>query len=430
MSNQDKQVTNASSNIQSRVQKALGENRGMTRKRQAGDNVKNIFTYLSALLALFVLGSVVVYIFNNGWSTLNGEMLTNDYWAGNYNINLQETQAGEFSIPADLEEDSYFSPRYGFAVFNSQDASGRAIVEISHIDADSPILSGIGTGQYDGQELAPTTGSAVRTINYLDQDGGFGLVTAKDAETFITTIEAETSEISSVFYQTPGGGVRGSIIATVMLMLVTLLIALPIGVAAAIYLHELAPDNQVTKWMRSAIEMLNGVPSIVFGLMGMTVLFPITALFGATTPNVLLGGLTMAVVLLPVVIRQTEEALKTVPTSLRMGSLALGATQSQTIFKVVLPNALPGILSAALLSISRVIGESAALIYTMGTAVSDNPRWTEGATTLAVQIWSVMSGEQPNFELASAISILILVVVFILNITVRLITNKLNKRWE
>lgn len=133
--------------------------------------------------------------------------------------------------------------------------------------------------------------------------------------------------------------------------------------------------------------------------------------------------------LLPVVIRQTEEALITVPDSLRMGSLALGATKTQTIFRVVLPNALPGILSAALLSVSRVIGESAALIYTMGTAVSDNPTWTGSGTSLALQIWSVMSGEQPNFALASAISILILVVVLALNITVRVISKQLNKRW-
>ncbi|HHX07366.1 MAG TPA: ABC transporter permease subunit, partial [Erysipelothrix sp.] len=109
---------------------------------------------------------------------------------------------------------------------------------------------------------------------------------------------------------------------------------------------------------------------------------------------------------------------------------SLGATETQTIFKVVLPTALPGIISAVLLAISRVIGESAALIYTMGTAISDNPEILQPATTLAVQIWSIMSGEQPNFELASAISIIILVVVLSLNILVKAITTRLNRKWE
>ncbi len=113
-----------------------------------------------------------------------------------------------------------------------------------------------------------------------------------------------------------------------------------------------------------------------------------------------------------------------------MASLSLGATKSQTIFKVILPSALPGILSAILLAISRVIGESAALIYTMGTTIVDDPKILEGATSLAVQIWQIMSGEQPNFELASAISIVILVIVLTLNLTVKLISNRLNRKWS
>lgn len=138
----------------------------------------------------------------------------------------------------------------------------------------------------------------------------------------------------------------------------------------------------------------------------------------------------MAVVLLPLIIRQTEESLKVVPSDLRYASLSLGATQTQTIFKVVLPSALPGILTASLLSISRIIGESAALIYTMGTFISDKPQLDQGATTLAVQIWSLMSGEQPNFELSSTISIIILMIVLSLNITVKLISYRLNKKWS
>ena len=178
-----------------------------------------------------------------------------------------------------------------------------------------------------------------------------------------------------------------------------------------------------------AIETLTGVPSIVYGLMGVSVLFPITRAFGATTTNILLGSLTMAIILLPTIIRSTEEALLVVPNSLRDASLSLGANQSQTIFKVVLPCAVPGILTGVLLSIGRVIGESAALIYTMGTFINDSPTLLSQGTSLAVHIWSVMSGEQPNFELASAISIIILIFVLCLNIIVKLLSKRLNKAW-
>ena len=137
----------------------------------------------------------------------------------------------------------------------------------------------------------------------------------------------------------------------------------------------------------------------------------------------------MAIILLPTIIRSTEEALLVVPQSLRDASLSLGANQSQTIFKVILPCAVPGILTGVLLSIGRVIGESAALIYTMGTYVNDTPTLISQGTSLAVQIYNIMSSEQPNFELACAISIVILVFVLILNIAVKLLSKRFSKAW-
>lgn len=186
----------------------------------------------------------------------------------------------------------------------------------------------------------------------------------------------------------------------------------------------------MTAWLRSSIELLSGVPSVVFGLMGMTMLFNVTKLMGITGQSTMLGALTLAVILLPVIIRQTEEALINVPDGYRMASLSMGATQFQTIYKIIIPNALPGILSATLLSISRIIGESAALIFTMGTAITDNPAWNARGTSLAVHIFTVMSGEQPNFELASAISIVILFIVLILNISVKYLTYRMTRDKE
>ena len=252
---------------------------------------------------------------------------------------------------------------------------------------------------------------------------------SQSAKEIVAMLDTNATSIKSMYFKTPGGGIRGSIITTLYLIVVSLLIALPLGIAAAIYLHEYAKPTRMTGFIRSAIEMLTGVPSIIFGLMGVAVLFPITQVFGATTTNILLGSLTMSVILLPTIIRSTEEALIVVPSSLRDASLSLGANQSQTIFKVVLPCAVPGILTGVLLSIGRIIGESAALIYAMGTYVNDTPELLSQGTSLAVHIYNIMSSEQPNFELASAISLVILIFVLVLNISIKLLSKRFNKAW-
>ncbi|MFA6627718.1 MAG: ABC transporter permease subunit, partial [Bacilli bacterium] len=139
------------------------------------------------------------------------------------------------------------------------------------------------------------------------------------------------------------------------------------------------------------------------------------------------GALTLSIILLPIIIKTTEESLKVIPHSYRMASLALGASRTQTTFKIVLPNALSGILTATLLSIGRIIGESAALIYAVGTAIKDTAIINDKSTSLAVHIWSLMSGENPNYELACAISIIILMVVALISIGVKIISKKVNK---
>ena len=213
-----------------------------------------------------------------------------------------------------------------------------------------------------------------------------------------------------------------------MLIGLSLLFSVPIGIFAAIYLYAIAKQNRLTMFVRSSIELLAGVPSIIFSMMGITLIFPIIQLFGASGQSIILGSLTMAVLLLPVLIRQTEEALRSVPSSYAQASLALGATQTETLFRVVLPSARNGIFSACLLAVSRIIGESAALIFTMGTAIQDSPSVGSGATSLAVQIYVLMGGENPNFELASAISIVILILVLALNLTVKVVSALSDKK--
>ncbi|GIW73070.1 MAG: phosphate ABC transporter, permease protein PstA [Planctomycetota bacterium] len=160
------------------------------------------------------------------------------------------------------------------------------------------------------------------------------------------------------------GGVRGgifpAIVGTLWLVLGTAAVALPVGMAAAVYLSEYAREGRLTSWIRVAIVTLAGVPSVVFGLFGLG-LFVIFFGFGA---SVLAGSLTLALLILPVIIVASEEALRAVPQSLREGSLALGATPWQTIWYNVLPCALPGMLTGSILGIARAAGETAPILFT------------------------------------------------------------------
>lgn len=400
------------------------------------DYLLNGFTYLSSMISILILISIFVFIFTKGASLISFELLKNDYWSNNYlaEIKSEENHTGSFARPSDLSDEASFSEKWGIAFVDAISNDKQQLVLVEYIDPQSPFAHTIdkSAGANKGLDLNLEVGVQVEKIDFTHEDGSSdytGNLASQNASQVIAVLNDEAASITSIYVKTPGGGIRGSLITTAILILVSLLIALPIGIAAAIYLNEYAAKSRVNHLIRSGIETLTGVPSIVYGLMGVTVLFPITKALGASTTNVLLGSLTMAIILLPTIIRSSEEALLVVPNSLRDASLSLGANQSQTIFKVVLPCAVPGILTGVLLSIGRVIGESAALIYTMGTFINDSPTLMTQGTSLAVHIWSVMSGEQPNFELASAISIIILIFVLCLNIIVKLLSKRLNKAW-
>jgi phosphate transport system permease protein len=149
----------------------------------------------------------------------------------------------------------------------------------------------------------------------------------------------------------------------------------------------------------------------------------------ATGPSILSGAMTLAVIVLPVIIRTTEESLKVVPNEYRQAAFALGASKTQTVFKTVIPSALPGILSATLLSIGRIVGESAALIFAIGVIIKDEVSIFGQSTSLAVHIYAMMTDEPANIELSATISLIILAIVLFLNITIKLLTRRMiNKR--
>lgn len=218
-----------------------------------------------------------------------------------------------------------------------------------------------------------------------------------------------------------------SIITTLMTVGLSLLIAVPIGLCTAIFLNEYAKKNNFfIKTIRGAIDLLNGVPSIVYGLFGM---ITFVALIGGTS-SILAGTLTISIMLLPTIVRSTEESLKSVQDSLREGSLALGAGKMRTIFKIVLPSALPGIMSAIILSMGRVIAESAPFIYTMGSVISATPTgYLDSNATLAVALYR-LSGEGWYVNEAYATAVVLIILVLGLNLLAELIAGKLNKKLQ
>ena len=174
-----------------------------------------------------------------------------------------------------------------------------------------------------------------------------------------------TPDLFSLTYNSDNVSCMPSIINTIMLTLLTLVIAVPFGVGAAIYLAEYAKKgNKLVKVIRTMAETLAGIPSIVYGLFGM--LFFVSALHWGY--SLLAGAFTLAIMVLPTIMRTTEEALITVPDSYREGSFGLGAGKLRTIVKIILPSAMPGILAGIILAVGRIVGETAALIYTYGSA--------------------------------------------------------------
>lgn len=221
---------------------------------------------------------------------------------------------------------------------------------------------------------------------------------------------------------TGGGGIWPMIVTTIYTIVISLIIVTPIGIFAAVYLQEYAKQGRLVRIIRFATESLTGIPSIIYGLFG-AVFFVATLKFGM---SIIAASLTLTIIILPVVIRTTEEALKTVPQSYREGSLALGTTKLQTLLKVILPSAVPGILSGIILSMGRIIGESAAIFLTAGTVAALPEGIFSSARTLTVHSYLVTQ-ESGDIELASAIGIVLIVIILVLNLTATYISKKLNK---
>ena len=218
-----------------------------------------------------------------------------------------------------------------------------------------------------------------------------------------------------------------AIITTLYAVAISLILAVPVGIMTAIFLNEYAKrGNILVRIIRSAIDILAGVPSIVYGLFGMIAFVP---LFGGSG-SILAGSLTVSIMLLPTIVRSTEESLKSVADSMREGSLALGAGKLRTIFKIVLPSALPGILSAVILSMGRVISESAPFLYTMGSVITAVPKGImDSGASLAVALYQ-LAGEGWYINEAYATAVVLIVLVLALNLCAEALAGKLSKKLQ
>jgi len=221
-------------------------------------------------------------------------------------------------------------------------------------------------------------------------------------------------------------GIWPNILFTLYIIFTTLILVLPVGIGAAIYLNEYATNRRLVRMIEFATETLAGIPSIVYGMVGLLVFVNALGL----QPSILVGALTLAIMTLPIVVRTTQEALKTVPHSYREGAFALGATKWYMIRTIILPSSLDGIVTGAILSVGRMVGESAALLLTAGMAFTLVTNYfealgTRGATlTVALFLYATEHGE---FDVSFAIASILVIIVLLLNFGVKLVKRKLKK---
>lgn len=222
-------------------------------------------------------------------------------------------------------------------------------------------------------------------------------------------------------------GIAGNIVNTLYVVVLTLLIATPIGIGSAIYLNEYAKPGKIVRLIEFTTETLSGIPSIIFGLFGM-VFLGTTLGFGY---SILTGALTLTLMVLPLITRNTQEALKTVPDSYRSGAVGIGATKWYMIRTILLPSAMPGIITGVILAVGRIVGESAALLFTAGSGyllpkagMGLLHKIMESGGTLTIQLYLSMSKAQYN--VAFGIAVVLLLIVLLINFVTKFLAGKLD----
>ena len=286
--------------------------------RKAKEIIVNIVTYLFSSVGLVVLAALLIFVFSNGYKLLSFKLITGNYFDYITNLKLEDREnyiLGGYVDPS--LDDAYFSSKWGIVIKDAFDNENKPIVEIAYLDERSPLRNMVDVQSKEYKSLK--VGSAINKIILSSDESSFIMGLSRDkAESLIENFE-QGDVIQDMIMLEPGGGIRGSLLTTLYLIILTLIFALPLGIGTAIYLNEFAKQNKLTNLIKSAIDLIAGMPSIIFGLMGATVFIPFTSkLLNADGGNLLSGALTLAVILLPTIAKTTEEALKAIPINIVM----------------------------------------------------------------------------------------------------------------
>lgn len=369
--------------------------------RKVKDGIMQGLIYFSAAFTVMILVVIVGFILYKGLPGINKEFLTRMWDNKTTFVNVDKTQGA--GVPA---QEGYI-PSLGITL----DKNEKNEIYIKSVDSKSPVKNGLNMK------------NELYVIKKGDIIGKIDAVNSKDISLgeAMDAIGAGGDTIRLKVTR-PGGGIIPMLVSTIYIILLSLVISAPIGILSAIYLNEYAKPGKLLNILRFAIQNLAGIPSIIYGLFGMLVFVQMLKM----QYSILAGSLTMSIILLPTIISTTEEALKAIPKTYRESSLGLGATKLQTNYKVVLPGALPGILVAIILSIGRIVGESAALIWTAGTVAQIPGALTgseAGAATLTTKLYWLIK-ESGDLNSACAIAIVLLVLIIVLNGASKMVTKR------
>lgn len=279
-------------------------------------------------------------------------------------------------------------------------------------------------GRRSGMNKSKLQSVILRTLVYTAAFITFGVLICLIAYILVKGIPNLSLDLFSFEYNSENVSLFPALINTVVMTALSLIIAVPLGVFSAIYLVEYAKrGNKIVGLIRLTAETLSGIPSIVYGLFGF-LLFVTAFSWGY---SLLAGAFTLVIMILPVIMRTTEEALKAVPDTFREGSFGLGAGKLRTVFKIVLPSAVPGILAGVVLSVGRIVGETAALIYTAGTVAQIPSGLLGSGRTLAVHMYALWS-EGLNTNQSYATAVVLLIIVVILNAASSALAKKISSK--
>lgn len=369
-------------------------------KRKIKDGILQGLIYFSTGFTVLILVVILGFVLYKGLPEINLQFLTRMWDSKTTFVKVEKQEL------KDGKEEKGYIPSLGITIDLNKDNK----IYIDQIDKKSPVN---GSLNLKGDSYPLKKGDIITKVNSTI----FEDITLEDAAAVID----EGNDLIKLKVVRPGGGIIPMLVTTIYIIVLSLLISAPVGILAAIYLNEYARPGRLLNVIRFAIQNLAGIPSIIYGLFGMLVFVQMLRM----QYSILAGALTLSIILLPTLISTTEETLKAIPATYRESSLGLGATKLQTVYKVVLPGALPGILVAIILSIGRIVGESAALLLTAGTVAQIPGSLTgneaAGATLTTKLYWLIK--ESGDLSGACGIAIVLLVLVILLNIISKSITK-------